>query len=159
MKKSISCLLILVTAALLCGFESGIVFEETEPPETVGPVIEYEETIAPQKSNKELYQQYFLLAVTSLEEAQSALTDNPRWAYRMAHNAYNYMNLLSGLLVEEQKIPFDDLSGELNVVLAKIKRFNLNRSQVIRARDRIKDITAMLEADYDFKKAKIWIRK
>ena len=85
---------------LLTGFNAGIEAEDVKNSQ-VKPseiVLEYKEPIVVQESNQDLYLQYHLLVVNSLEEAGYSFADNRAWASRMTQEAYNYVKLIKKLV-------------------------------------------------------------
>jgi len=149
---------------LLCGFEAGEQVEAEKNKQSSSlksdkPVLKYEETIVPQKSSQELYQQYHLLITSSLEEAAETITQNRHWAYRMAENGYRYIKLLDRLLIDKHKGAFDELSKQLQEILNDMKRANLSTPRQKRITEHIEKVAAELEKSFNFKKVKSWIKK
>jgi hypothetical protein len=166
MKKTGYIFLVILTALFLAGFKAGSETVEqtlqkkraktTEKPAS-GPVVEYTETVASEKTPQELYTQYHLLAVSSIEEAVSTFTDNKTWTYRMAHNSLKYVKLLQGLVSEENSGEFSGLLEELKPLVSGLKRRNLTQMQQQVYMDKLKHIAATLEQDFSWEKAKQWI--
>lgn len=144
----------------MSGFDAGIEAErlKNNQAKPAGPVIEYEEPVIPLESNQDLYHQYHLLVTTSLEEASNTLAEDPAWSYRMAQNAYNYINLLKKLLKTEYEDAFVNVNKELNVLMTDMKKRNLTGS---RRKELVKELAALadqIEYDFNFVKIQSWIK-
>ncbi|MCG2712956.1 MAG: hypothetical protein L6416_11635 [Candidatus Omnitrophica bacterium] len=145
---------------LLSGFEAGIEAEKlkNDQAEPSAPVLEYEEPVVSRESNQNLYQQYHLLIITSLEEASSTFEEDPAWSYSMAENACNYIKLLGKLLKEEHKDAFVNLNIGLNALMNDLQKRNLAGS---RRKKLVKELDALaddLEYNFDFEKIQSWIK-
>lgn len=160
MKNNFLIILICLTAVFTCGFESGIEVENStdKPDEPAKPVLSFEKTTYPKKSSKERYLQYHLLVVSSLEEAEVRFGDNRRWAYRMAHNAYNYLRLMEGLLKNEHKKEIIEIKEQLKPVVDKIKKANLTTAQTNYIKDQLQQIAEVIDKSYSIDKVKRWIK-
>ncbi|MBU4304170.1 MAG: hypothetical protein KJ893_00865 [Candidatus Omnitrophica bacterium] len=143
----------------LTGFTSGIELERSEKhdAEPGGPVLKYEETVYPQKSPKEKYEQYHLLAVTSLEEAKNSLAKNSLWAYRMAHNAGNYIRLLQKLIKEEYRQEIAGVNERLIPLVRQIKKGDLPLVKTKDIENELEHIAKLLENKYSYDKVALWI--
>ncbi|MBU1088126.1 MAG: hypothetical protein KKD05_11505 [Candidatus Omnitrophica bacterium] len=162
MKKYLYLISIIITALFLCGFVAGVEIggpDDKQLSEPNTPVLEYEETIAAPKSSQELYNQYHLLAVSSLEEAQTSFQENKLWTYRMVHNASKYIKLMQGLALDEYKQEYATVSDIIKPLLSDLKNINLSKFQTIRIKQQLNNIEKQLEADYPWEKVKTWIKE
>ncbi len=160
MRKYSFLITVIAVALFLCAFKSGYESDaEKNPEEHTGPVVTYKETVSPQKSSEELYHEYHLLSITSLEEAQNSIFDDQRWAYRMVDNAYRYLQLLIGLLEDDHKDAFSQISKELKIMLSALKKKNLAEFKKTKINDNLKNIAKLLGKDYKYSQAKPWIKK
>ncbi|MFH1062439.1 MAG: hypothetical protein V1747_06085 [Candidatus Omnitrophota bacterium] len=162
MKKILYSISMLITALFLCGFVAGVEIgdpEDKQPAEPTGPIVEYIDTIAPYKSSQELYQQYHLLAISSLEEAESSFQENRLWTYRMARNASNYIKLLNGLVIDAKKPKYGEVLERLKPVIDSLKNKNRQEYKAIKFKDELKSIAKTLEQDYSWEKVKTWIKE
>ncbi|MDD5746755.1 MAG: hypothetical protein PHO30_05765 [Candidatus Omnitrophica bacterium] len=152
----------LVSAALsLCGFVSGVPSENkvNTPHGPTEPVLQYEETVTPIKSNPELYQQYHLLIVTSLEEARRAIPGDRQWAYRMVHNAYRYVQLQEKVVRTEHQAVFSGLKEKIEPLLVSLKQKNLTSRQQREIDSDLKQITAVVAKELRYKDVAAWIKQ
>jgi hypothetical protein len=164
MRKILYLISIVTTALFLCGFVAG---EEVEKAKDKAkkqavqttPVLEYQETIAPQKTNQELYQQYHLLAVSSLEEAESSFQENKLWTFRMVQNAVNYTKLLQELVMDAQKKEYTPILERLNPLLTDLKQRSIDRSKTEKIKAELSSVAKTLEQDYSWEKVKAWIKE
>lgn len=162
MKKILYSINIVIIGLCLCGFVAGVEIgdpEDNQPSEPTSPVLEYTDTIAPSKSSQELYKEYHLLAISSLDEAESSFQENQLWTYRMVHNAANYIKLLNGLVMDAQKQEYLEIIERFQPILVTLKNKNLQKYQLIKIQDELKDIAKTLEQDYSWEKAKAWIKE
>ena len=165
MKKIFITLGILLFSLCLYGFEADaeskrILGTKEEKEEPAVPILHYEEeTVSPQKTNAELYQQYHLLIVSSLEEAQNYLADDQRWAYRMVHNASKYMQLLLGLLHSKDKDNLLQINQDIKQIVLDIKVNNLSEHKKKKIERNIGSIVRSFEKQASFSTAKAWIKK
>ena len=163
MKKALY-LLLIVTAALSYGFEVGDLTDKTLEEQRASsgqpsPVFKYEETITPQVPNTDLYQQYYLLIVTSLDEALQTFSENQKWAFRMVHNAYSYFKLLKNLIIDEQKDKFTPVEENLKDIAERLKKTkNFSRAEKMEIKKEISEVQGVLKKDYNFEKVKGWIK-
>lgn len=106
---------------LLTGFDGGIEAEKLKDAQAINTdrVIEYEEPVVPQESNQDLYLQYHLLMVTSLEESSVSLA-----------NAYNYNKLIINLLKEEHQDIFIKKNEHINALMLDMDKRNLPNSKI-----------------------------
>lgn len=165
MRKIFITLGILLFSLCLYGFEvdaesKRILGTKEEKEEPAAPILHYEEEpISPVKTNTELYQQYHLLIVSSLEEAQSYLADDQRWAYRMVHNASNYMQLLLDLLNDKDKDNLSQINQDIKQIVLDTKVNNLSEHKKNKIKRNLGGIVRSLEKQANFSKAKAWIKK
>lgn len=145
---------------LLSGFDAGIEAEKIKNNQAKpsGPVFEYEEPDIPQESNQDLYHQYHLLVITSLEEASSALTEDPAWSYHMAQNAYNYIKLFRKLLKEDHKDAFVNINKDLKTLMSRMQKRNLTGSKRRKLVKELNTLAEDLENNFDFEKIQSWIK-
>ena len=168
MKKIYYSTLLILTALAVCGFRVGsesledITAKKKASKRDVavdGPVVVYTETVIPEKTPQQLYKQYHLLAVSSLEESVSALDDNKQWAFRMAHNAYKYIKLIQALIVPEKQQEFDILMCDLQPLLDKLKKRNVSSVQQLEIARGIEQISQILDNDFAWEEVKQWIKE
>ena len=164
MKKNLYSISILITALFLYGFVAGAEIEnikdkDKQLSQPTGPIVDYEETIAPYKSSQELYQEYHLLAISSLSEAESSFQENQVWTYRMVHNASKYIKLLNGLVIDAQKQKYLDIIERLKPMLASLKNRNTHGYQATKIKDELNTIAQILEQEFSWEKAKAWIKQ
>jgi len=159
MKKIIAASITILPLLVLCAFTSGIELERSEKhhSEPSGPVLKYEETVYPQKSPKEQYEQYHLLAVTSLEEAKNSLEKKSLWAYRMAHNAGNYIRLLQKLIKEDYQLEIAGVNERLIPLVRQIKRGHLSLVKTRDIENELGQIAELMENKYSYDKVAAWI--
>jgi len=151
--KYTTTLIILIAGFFLCGFETGVQIgdpAQSQEPTDV-PVVEYEETVTAVKSDLELYQQYYVIIVSSLEDAIITLEDNILWAYRMTDNAFRYMNLLEKFIDKEQTLEFQGLKDELNPIVVELKAGNISKRQVQEIQKSFTHIIKSLKNDFSRK--------
>ncbi|MFH1459223.1 MAG: hypothetical protein ABIG64_02455 [Candidatus Omnitrophota bacterium] len=143
-------LLLLVLGLFLCGFEAGVQIGDPEESEELAntPVVNYEETVTAVKSDLELYQQYYVIIVSSLEEASLTLTDNNQWAYRMADNAYRYMTLLEKFIETEKKSEFYRLKDTIKPIVAKLKNGNISVKETLEIQTSINAVVKMIKSNF-----------
>lgn len=160
MRQTLYLICCILFFCLLCGFKAGADLEGSDKRSNtpLAPVFEYEETVSVSKSNHELYQQYHLLIVTSLEEASNAIIDDERWAFRMAQSAYKYVALLDNLLDDKQKGTFDVMGRDLKALTSRIKTRRLSAAQKKEIARNLKVLASDLESNYNFKKMRRWIK-
>ncbi len=152
----------LVSAALsLCGFVSGVASDNKRdtPKEPTEPVVKYEETVSPVKSNVELYQQYHLLILTSIKEAQQAMPDNQQWAYRMMHNAYKYVHLQESLVLTEYQNAFVSLKEMIEPLLVLLKTKNPAPHQLREIDEQLKKVASVVDKEFRYKTVASWIKQ
>jgi len=152
----------LISAALfLCGFESGVTIGDKSdtPKEPTQPVLQYEKTVSPAKSNIELYQEYYLLIVTSLKEAQLAMPGNQQWAYRMVHNAYKYAQLQEQLVYAEHQDAFSALKEKFVSLIALLKKNNATSRQLREIDEGLKETASVVEKEFRYETAASWIKQ
>ncbi len=162
MKKTLYSISIIITALFLCGFVAGVEIgdpDDNQPSEPTSPVLEYEETIAPTKSNQELYKQYHLLLISSLEEALSSFQENHLWTYRMVHNSYKYVKLLKGLALDDYKSEYGAVLENLKPIISDLKKRNINKSKKMQLKSDLKKIKKKLEQDFAWGTVKEWIKQ
>ncbi len=149
-----------LSVILLTGFDSGIEAEKVKDIQASpsGPILEYEEPIVPQESTQDLYHQYHLLVITSLEEASSSLAKDPAWSYHMAQNAYNYIKLLRKLLKEEYKDGFVDIIKDLKALMSDMKNRRLSGSKRNKIAEELGALADNLENNFDFGKMQTWLK-
>ncbi len=145
---------------LLSGFVAGIEAEKVKNTQAKpsGPILEYDETDVPRESNQDLYHQYHLLVITSLEEASSTLAEDPAWSYRMAQNAYNYIKLLRKLVKDEYKDVFANINNDLNVLMSDMQKRNLTGSKRKKLAKELDALAEALKENFDFGKIQSWIK-
>lgn len=147
---------------LLSGFDSGIEAEKLKDAEAAiessAPVLKYEEPVVTPESNKDLYLQYHLLVVTSLEESISTLSEDPAWSQRMAKNAYYYIKLMVKLLKVENQDQFIDKSKKLNALILEMNKPNLPRSKIRKQVKALENMAEDWENNFDFENIKSWIK-
>lgn len=157
-----------LTKLLTCGLKITLIFLLLNPilnahhifaAEEKSVVVTSQETISPQKSNIELYQQYHLLIIASLEEAANTLSEDQVWAYRMTHNAYSYLQLLLPLLLEEQQDKLLEIAQELNQLIRSLKKDNLTDFKKEKIKDKLKQISAVLQKKFLYEEVRDWIKK
>lgn len=165
MKNFFITVVVLLIPLCLYGFEvdaesKRILGEKEEKEEPAAPILQYEEDAAsPLKTNAELYQQYHLLIVTSLEEAEKYISSDQRFAYRMADNASNYMRLLLGLINAKDKSSLSQIDQEIEEIVLNIKAKNLLEYKKKKIKRQLGRIVKKLEKQASFSKAKAWIKK
>ena len=145
---------------LLSGFGAGIEAEriKNNQAKPTGPVLEYEEPVVPRESNQDLYHQYHLLVITSLEEASSALVEDPAWSYRMAQNAYNYIKLLRKLVKDEHRDAFVNINKELKALMSDIRKRNLTGSKRKKLAKELNALAEDLEDNFNFENIESWLK-
>ena len=160
MKQTLYLICCILSFCLLCGFKAGADIEGSGKRlnTPITPVLEYEETVSASKSNHELYQQYHLLIVTSLEEASNAIIDDEQWAFRMAQSAYKYVALLDNLLDDKRKGTFDVMGRDLKALTLRIKSRRLSTAQKKEIAHNLKILASDLESNFNFKKMRTWIK-
>ncbi|MBU1043696.1 MAG: hypothetical protein KJ915_04775 [Candidatus Omnitrophica bacterium] len=152
---------IIITALFLYGFVAGVEIgdpDDVQLSEPNSPVLEYEETIVVPKTNQELYNQYHLLAISSLEEAQTSFQENKLWTYRMVHNASNYIKLMHALALDEYKQEYTTILESLKPLIADLKNSSKHKYQTAQIKHQLKNIEKELEQDYSWEKVKAWIK-
>ncbi len=161
MKNRNKCIVIILAAFCLTGFESGAQSEKSSGPREKqnGPVLHYEETIYPQKLNQGKYAQYHLLIVSSLEEAQKTLAEDRHWAYRMAHNAYKYAGLTKEIIKDEHKEIFVSYSDALSGLLSRIKKKNPSSFYIDELKKDLKKMAGEFKYSFNYEKIKEWIKE
>lgn len=160
MKQIFNLICCVLFFCLLCGFQAGVDLEDSDKAsnEPVAPVIEYEETVSASKSNLELYQQYHLLIITSLEEASNIVTDDQQWAFRLAQSAYKYVTLLDNLLNDNRKGTFEAVGEDLKALTLSIKSGNLITEKKKRISHNLKAMAKDFKSKYNLKKVQTWIK-
>jgi len=131
----------------------------TQATHELNATITYEETISPHRSNVELYQEYHLLIITSLEEAEKTLTDDQYWALRMTQNAYNYLQLLSELLTQKVSAELKELFPEFENLINYLKKYNLTEIKKGALKTDLRDLAKLLKQEYNLNKINLWLKK
>jgi len=163
MQKIFYSISIIITALFLCGFVIGTQIgdpEDKQLSEPIAPILEYEETIQPYKSNQELYKQYYLLSISSLEEAISSLQDkNQLWTYRMVHNSYKYVKLMSDLAIDDYKSEYGPISDDLKAISLDVKKRNINKSKKNQIKNNLKKNKKIIEENLFWGIVSEWIKQ
>ncbi len=145
---------------LLTGFNAGIEAEKIKDAEVKpsGRVVKYEEPVVPQESNQDLYLEYHLLVITSLEESSISLSEDPTQSVYMAENACNYIKLIIKLLKEEHKDVFIKKNEALNALMADLIKPKLPGSKLKKLSISLNALSEDLEDNFNFEKVQSWIR-
>ncbi|MBI4845434.1 MAG: hypothetical protein HY810_03040 [Candidatus Omnitrophica bacterium] len=160
MKNTGKILILIFLSGQLCGFTSGVSGRDrrNHPQQAAEPVLEYEETVYPQKSFREQYEQYYLLVVSSLEEARLSLGENQQLAHRMAHNSGNYFKLLQLLVKSEFKKNFEELNSKLLALRISLKKTNLSSSEKDNIVKELEIIEKKIKLEFGYERTALWIK-
>ncbi len=160
MKRKFIFFFIILAAFVNFGFSSGSEKETAvKKTQNVEPVTKYEEYPKSDKSNQELFQEYHIIIITSLEEAQSAFSENPVWALRMLRDADNYFALLTEMLSEDPGNKFLNVKTELKEVISCIENKNVTEIKKNELRKKTSVINSVLKKELGFPQVKQWVKK
>ncbi|RKY34466.1 MAG: hypothetical protein DRP78_06520 [Candidatus Omnitrophota bacterium] len=163
-RKYLQFIIIFVAAGCLCGFRSGgedVTQKHRQNQKQDAAVTKYEEVVDHQRSNRIRYIEYHSLIIISLDEANSLLlnkTKNMRRLYRMAHNAYNYLQLLNNLVADTYKNEFVKLNVDLKRIVSEVQDTNITELTKKDISKRIKFLIKTLRTKFAYREVKLWMK-